>query len=153
MFAMIVGSVPALIFIGLPVAIIGLFILSILDRRNKRPVEGYKALRRAGSESEGAAPHRPSRLAVHAARYAFEHQHQAQSNRRLGRIGTVRRRLEFGRHFLPRRLRPMLRWQMTDQPAHVGELAGVITSGVTKGRGRRRGHRPRYCPQLGCGIA
>jgi len=137
MFAMIVGSVLALIFIGLPLAIVGLFIVSILDRRNKKPVEGYKAskpvspghlFRRAGSEPEGAALHRPGRLpagsgaaSLHVTRYTFEHQHQAQCNRHLGRIGTVRRRLEFGRHLLPRRLRPMLRWQVTDQPTQVGE--------------------------------
>ncbi len=73
MFATVVGAVLAFIFIGLPLAIIGLFIMSILDRRNKKTVEGYKEskligsghlLRRAGSQLKGVAPHRLSRLAA-----------------------------------------------------------------------------------------
>jgi hypothetical protein len=38
MLAMLVGMLLALIFFGLPLAIIGLFVMSILDRRNKRTV-------------------------------------------------------------------------------------------------------------------
>ena len=40
MFATIVGGALALVFIGLPLAIIGLFIQSLLERRNKRPAAG-----------------------------------------------------------------------------------------------------------------
>jgi hypothetical protein len=43
-FAIIVGAVIALIVFGLPLAIIGLFIASILDRRNKRPPRVTKNL-------------------------------------------------------------------------------------------------------------
>ena len=42
MFAMFVGAVMALIVFGLPLAIIGLFFASILDRRNKRAAEGHQ---------------------------------------------------------------------------------------------------------------
>jgi hypothetical protein len=53
MLAMIVGAVLALILIGLPTAIIGLFIMSIVDRM---PIPEHLS-RRAGSEPEAAAPH------------------------------------------------------------------------------------------------
>lgn len=36
MFALIAGSVLALFFLGLPLAIIGLFIMSIVDQRSPR---------------------------------------------------------------------------------------------------------------------
>jgi hypothetical protein len=39
MFATIVGAVMALFFLGLPLAIGGLFVLSILDRRNRETIE------------------------------------------------------------------------------------------------------------------
>lgn len=39
MLATIVGAVLALFFLGLPLAIIGLFVLSILDRRNRETIE------------------------------------------------------------------------------------------------------------------
>jgi hypothetical protein len=62
--AILVGAAVALIVFGLPLAIIGLFVASILDRRNKRTVEGHqesafvgtKPLYRAGSEQDGAEP-------------------------------------------------------------------------------------------------
>jgi hypothetical protein len=38
-----VGAFVALFFLGLPLAIIGLFIASTLDRRNSRPPEGFTA--------------------------------------------------------------------------------------------------------------
>jgi hypothetical protein len=41
-FAIFVGAVMALIVFGLPLAIIGLFIASILDRRNKRAADGQQ---------------------------------------------------------------------------------------------------------------
>ena len=50
MLAMLIGMLLALIFFGLPLAIIGLFIMSILDRRNKRTVPDY---------GETSAPVRP----------------------------------------------------------------------------------------------
>jgi hypothetical protein len=40
---MIVGAFVALFFLGLPLAIIGLFIASTLDRRNSRPPDGFTA--------------------------------------------------------------------------------------------------------------
>jgi hypothetical protein len=51
MLAMIVGAVLALILIGLPTAIIGLFIMSIVDRM---PIAEH--LSRPGSEPKVAAP-------------------------------------------------------------------------------------------------
>jgi predicted lipid-binding transport protein (Tim44 family) len=42
MLAMLVGMLLALAFFGLPLAIIGLFIMSILDRSNKRTVRDYR---------------------------------------------------------------------------------------------------------------
>jgi hypothetical protein len=42
---MVIGAFVALVFLGLPVAIIGLFIASTLDRRHAKPPEGYTALR------------------------------------------------------------------------------------------------------------
>ena len=45
MLDMVVGAFVALIFIGLPLAIIGLFIASTLDRRHAKPPEGYTASR------------------------------------------------------------------------------------------------------------
>jgi hypothetical protein len=53
MFAMVVGAVLALILIGLPMAIIGLFIMSIVDRT---PIPEHLS-RRAGSEPKVAALH------------------------------------------------------------------------------------------------
>jgi hypothetical protein len=53
MYAMVVGAVLALILIGLPMAIIGLFIMSIVDRM---PLP-ERLSRRAGSEPKVAAPH------------------------------------------------------------------------------------------------
>jgi hypothetical protein len=42
---MFVGAFVALVFFGLPLAIIGLFIASILDRRNAISAEGFEASR------------------------------------------------------------------------------------------------------------
>ena len=50
MFATIVGGALALVFIGLPLAIIGLFIQSLLERRNKRPAAGEVKSRPIDSE-------------------------------------------------------------------------------------------------------
>jgi hypothetical protein len=40
---MVLGAFVALFFLGLPLAIIGLFIASTLDRRSPRPREGFDA--------------------------------------------------------------------------------------------------------------
>jgi hypothetical protein len=42
--AILVGAAVALIVFGLPLAILALFLASILDRRNKRTVESAKKL-------------------------------------------------------------------------------------------------------------
>jgi hypothetical protein len=65
MFAMVVGAALALIFIGLPMAIIGLFIMSIVDRMSSS-LEHFSG--RAGSEPEVAAPHLTSLAPSSAAR-------------------------------------------------------------------------------------
>ena len=71
MFATIVGGALALVFIGLPLAIIGLFIQSLLERRNKRPaasevkskhIGSEHSLARPGAESEAVPSHRPNTL-------------------------------------------------------------------------------------------
>jgi hypothetical protein len=41
----VIGAFVALVFLGLPLAIIGLFIASTLDRRHAKPPKGYTALR------------------------------------------------------------------------------------------------------------
>jgi hypothetical protein len=74
MFATIVGGALApLVFIGLPLAIIGLFIQSLLERRNRRPAAGdvesrpidsEHLLGRAGTASEAPPSHRPNTLAA-----------------------------------------------------------------------------------------
>jgi len=72
MFATIVGGALALVFIGLPLAIIGLFIQSLLERRDAKPAVadsksssiGSKPLAPAGTEPEVAHPHRPSTSAA-----------------------------------------------------------------------------------------
>ena len=40
---MVIGAFVALFFLGLPLAIIGLFIASTLDRRSPGPREGFEA--------------------------------------------------------------------------------------------------------------
>ena len=71
MFATIVGGALALVFIGLPLAIIGLFIQSLLERRNKRPaasevkskhIGSEHSLARPGAESEAVPSHRANTL-------------------------------------------------------------------------------------------
>ena len=73
MLTMVLGIMLAVSFFGLPLAIIGLFIVSILDRRNKSTIEGYKEsrligpkhlFRRARLEPEGSAPYRLNWLAA-----------------------------------------------------------------------------------------
>ena len=69
MFATIVGGALALVFIGLPLAIIGLFIQSLLERRNRRPAAGDVESRpidseHAGTTSEAPPSHRPNTLAA-----------------------------------------------------------------------------------------
>jgi hypothetical protein len=46
---MVLGAFVALFFLGLPLAIIGLFIASTLDRRHARPPKGYMASREAAA--------------------------------------------------------------------------------------------------------
>ena len=43
MLEMVVGAFLAVIFLGLPLAIIGLFVASTLDRRKARPSERFRA--------------------------------------------------------------------------------------------------------------
>ena len=61
MFAMCVGAAVALIVFGLPLAIIGLFIGSILDRGNKRAVEGHQETEFVGPKHLYGAPDQNSR--------------------------------------------------------------------------------------------
>jgi hypothetical protein len=51
---MVVGAFVALIFIGLPLAIIGLFIASTLDRRGGRPPEGFAPSRELSASASVA---------------------------------------------------------------------------------------------------
>jgi hypothetical protein len=64
MYTMVIGAALAVIFIGLPAAIIGLFTMSIADPMRSSP-EHHS--RRAGSEPEGAASGRLISLAPSAA--------------------------------------------------------------------------------------
>ena len=64
MYTMVIGAALAVIFIGLPTAIIGLFTMSIVDRMRSSPEDHS---RRAGSEPEGAASRRLISLAPSAA--------------------------------------------------------------------------------------
>jgi len=60
-FAMFVGAAVALIVFGLPLAIIGLFVASILDRGNKRTVEGHQETEFVGPRHHYGAPNQNSR--------------------------------------------------------------------------------------------
>jgi hypothetical protein len=55
-FAIFVGAAVALIVFGLPLAIIGLFVASILDRGNKRTVEGHQESEFVGPKHLYGAP-------------------------------------------------------------------------------------------------
>jgi hypothetical protein len=59
---MVVGAFVALLFLGLPLAIIGLFIASTLDRRNIRPPEGIAEAAEASSVGTGHAGDRRRRI-------------------------------------------------------------------------------------------
>jgi uncharacterized membrane protein len=48
---MVIGAFAALAFFGLPLAIIGLFIASTLDRRHARPPEGFAASRESSASA------------------------------------------------------------------------------------------------------
>ncbi len=48
---MVIGAFVALFFLGLPLAIIGLFIASTLDRRSPGPREGFEGI--AGARASG----------------------------------------------------------------------------------------------------
>jgi hypothetical protein len=52
---MVIGAFVALVFLGLPLAIIGLFIASTLDRRHAKPPEGYTALRKPAPSAYAAS--------------------------------------------------------------------------------------------------
>jgi hypothetical protein len=71
MFATIVGGALALVFIGLPVAIIGLFVQSLLERSNARPavsdngskpIDSELIVDHVGTESKAVPSHRPNTL-------------------------------------------------------------------------------------------
>jgi hypothetical protein len=64
MFATIVGGALALVFIGLPLAIIGLFIQSFLERGNAKPAAAGVESKRAGTEPEAAHSDRPKTSAA-----------------------------------------------------------------------------------------
>ena len=51
MFNFVVGAILALILIGLPLGIIGLFIASILDRRNAPPNRSITTLPKAAASA------------------------------------------------------------------------------------------------------
>jgi hypothetical protein len=53
MLEMAVGAFVAVCFMGLPLAIIGLFIASTLDRRGTRPPEGYTVSREPSATNNG----------------------------------------------------------------------------------------------------
>lgn len=75
MFATIVGGALALVFIGLPLAIIGLFIQSILERRNARPAGGYQESKPVGSEHLSDRARTESDAAPSHRRPAAAHRH------------------------------------------------------------------------------
>ena len=56
MLAEVVGSLLALLFFGLPLGIIGLFILSIVDQRDKRTVESNRATRERQPDKPAIRP-------------------------------------------------------------------------------------------------
>jgi hypothetical protein len=71
MFATIVGGALALVFIGLPLAIIGLFIQSLLERGDARPavshdgskpIDSERRVDHARTESKAVPSHRPNTL-------------------------------------------------------------------------------------------
>jgi hypothetical protein len=51
MFAMIIGLLLALAFLGLPLAVVVLFVLSILDQRSERASESDRRLTSRGQEN------------------------------------------------------------------------------------------------------
>ena len=69
MFATIVGGALALVLIGLPLAIIGLFIQSFFEgarpavsHKGSKPVESERRAGQAGTASKAAPSHRPNTL-------------------------------------------------------------------------------------------
>jgi hypothetical protein len=59
---MVIGAFVALFFLGLPLAIIGLFIASTLDRRHARPPERFKALPEVSATATNYAGDRRRRI-------------------------------------------------------------------------------------------
>jgi len=59
---MVVGAFVALLFFGLPLAIIGLFIASTLDRRDLRPPEGMAQATEASTVGTSHASDRRRRI-------------------------------------------------------------------------------------------
>jgi hypothetical protein len=80
MLAMIIGAVVAFIFVGVPLAIIGLFIVSILDRRRSAPGDlakpttasesqvstGSKNIQALGARFRASPPHASQPVAARA---------------------------------------------------------------------------------------
>jgi hypothetical protein len=71
MFATIVGGALALVFVGLPLAIIGLFIQSFFERggarplasdNDSKPIGSQRIVAHAGTESKVVSSHRPNTL-------------------------------------------------------------------------------------------
>ena len=72
------------------------------------------------------------------ARHALKLQHQAQRHSHIDRIdGADRRGIELFLDMLPRRLCPMIFWQMLHQLAHVGEGDELRHFGDDKRPGQR----------------
>jgi hypothetical protein len=67
---MVVGAFVALIFIGLPLAIIGLFIASTLDRRHAKPPEGHTESREPAVSVSGTNQGNDKRRRVIYGRYS-----------------------------------------------------------------------------------
>jgi hypothetical protein len=59
---LVIGAFVALFFLGLPLAIIGLFIASTLDRRHARPPESFKASPEASATATNHAADRRRRI-------------------------------------------------------------------------------------------
>jgi hypothetical protein len=62
MLEMVSGALVALCFLGLPLAIIGLFIASTLDRRNARPPQGFTASREVSASATNHADDKRRRV-------------------------------------------------------------------------------------------
>jgi hypothetical protein len=79
---MVIGAFLALAFFGLPLAIIGLFIVGTLDRRGARPPEGVAAWREP-SASAAVINHGDKRRRIIYGQYSVANTASAKSYRSL----------------------------------------------------------------------